>query len=302
VVHGGGPGGGRALTDEGGGEAGWIARSRTQAEEWALVLTAADIPHRIESAAGGGFALRVPWSDRERAARELEAFGLETAAAADADVALPRHRARGAGFLVAALLLAFHAVTGPRDEAVAWFRSGSASAERILAGEYWRAVTALTLHADAGHALANAASSAVFLTALSGVVGAGVALWLALGAGIAGNLATAVAYGMHHSAVGASTALFGAVGALAGCQFARLRQRRRRRRWLPIAAGLALLAMLGTAPGADIAAHLFGCLSGIVLGLGAALAGARPRGAGTQAALALAAGTVIVACWVAALR
>jgi membrane associated rhomboid family serine protease len=265
------------------------------------VLTAADIPHRIESAGGGGFALRVPWSDRERAARELEAFGLEAAAASDGETTLPQHRARGIGFLVAALLFAFHVVTGPRADAIAWFRSGSASAERILAGEYWRAVTALTLHADAGHVLANAASSAVFLTALASVVGAGVALWLALGAGIAGNLMTAVAYGTHHSAVGASTALFGAVGALAGCQFARLRQRRRRR-WLPIAAGLALLAMLGTAPGADIAAHLFGCLSGILLGLGAGLAGARPRGAGAQALLALAAGTVIVACWVVALR
>lgn len=285
---------------EDGGDASWTARTRTQADEWALVLTAAEIPHRIESS-GEGWVVHVPWSDRQRAARELDAFRHESAGAAEDSAALPEHRGAGIGVLVAALMVAFHLVTGPRDGTVTWFRAGSATADRIVAGEYWRAVTALTLHADAGHVIANAASSAVFLTALCGVLGAGVALWVALGAGIAGNLATAVAYGAHHSAVGASTALFGAVGALAGCQFARLGQRRRRR-WLPIAAGLALLAMLGTAPGADIAAHLFGCLSGMALGLGAGLAGARPRGAVAQAALALAAGTVIVACWGLALR
>jgi len=48
----------------------------------------------------------------------------------------------------------FAAVTlGP---AASWVERGSADAGRIVRGEWWRAVTALTLHADVAHTLGNA--------------------------------------------------------------------------------------------------------------------------------------------------
>src|SRR5207245_1142953 len=86
----------------------------------------------------------------------------------------------------------------------------------------------------------------------------------ALRAGAGGNVLNAVLRGAHHSAVGASTAVFGAIGLLGGLQFGR--KRRRRGAWLPIAGSLALLAMLGSDREADIVAHLFGLLVGGVLG------------------------------------
>src|SRR5262249_58348362 len=54
----------------------------------------------------------------------------------------------GLGIAVALLLLGFFALTGSRATGAAWFERGSASAGRMLRGEMWRAVTALTLHAD----------------------------------------------------------------------------------------------------------------------------------------------------------
>jgi hypothetical protein len=42
-------------------------------------------------------------------------------------------------------------LTGPREPGAIWFDRGSASAQQILAGEVWRTVTALTLHADLAH-------------------------------------------------------------------------------------------------------------------------------------------------------
>src|SRR2546430_9329762 len=54
---------------------------------------------------------------------------------------------------------------------------------RMMAGEWWRAVTALTLHADAPHLLGNALASALLVTAVCQQLGPGVGLWLVLLAG-----------------------------------------------------------------------------------------------------------------------
>jgi membrane associated rhomboid family serine protease len=144
-----------------------------------------------------------------------------------------------------------------------------ASAERILAGELWRTVTALTLHVDLAHLFANVAACALFVTAVGRALGPGLGGLVVLLSGAFGNLLNALAYGSHHTSVGASTAIFGAVGTLAGLQAIRRRVRgfRGSRVLAPIAAGLALLAMLGTGERADLWAHLFGFLAGGLLGL-----------------------------------
>ena len=64
-----------------------------------------------------------------------------------------------------------------------------------------------------------------------------------------------------------------------------------------IAASLALLGMLGTAPGSDVLAHAFGLLVGGLLGIGPARAHRRPLGWWSQWLLALAAGALVLACW-----
>lgn len=276
----------------------WITRSESEAEDWSLVLTAAGIPHRIEETPEG-FEVRGAPGDAARLERELEAFVRETSTApGEAEVPIGDRRSH-AGLITAILLVGFYVVTGPRDAARTWFRVGSASAEKILAGEAWRTVTSLTLHADAAHIIANAVSCAVFATELSRIVGPGVAAWVLLITGTAGNALTAFVRGAPHDSVGASTALFGAIGALAGLQTARWRRRARPRYrpWVPVAAGAALLAMLGSGPDADVAAHLFGFAAGLPVGAFTARLAVRPPGPLVQRSLALAAGGVVVACW-----
>ena len=46
-------------------------------------------------------------------------------------------------------------VTGPRSAGSRWFEVGSASADLIWRGAWWRAITALTLHADLLHLAGN---------------------------------------------------------------------------------------------------------------------------------------------------
>src|SRR5947199_401007 len=73
-----------------------------------------------------------------------------------------------------------------------------------------------------------------------------------------------------------------------------------RKPWVVLAACLALLALLGTSPDADILAHLFGLLVGGVLGLAAGLALPRAPRPSVQWMLALAGLGALVASWLCA--
>ena len=275
-----------------------VTPSGQQAAEYAVVLEAMGIGHRLE-AADGGWAVMVAAGDAERAARALAAYDRENRPGPPGEPPPAGYGRTWAGVAAMLALAAFYAVTGPRDAGGAWFERGSASAERILGGEVWRTVTALTLHADPVHLLSNAVMGAVVITAVAWWVGPGVGIWLVLLAGAAGNALTALAYGAHHVSVGASTATFGAVGILAALQFAARRRRpwTRRRAWVAIGAGLALLGMLGTGAGTDIPAHLFGLLVGGALGTAAAFALGRPPRPFVQWALALAAAAFVAGSW-----
>jgi membrane associated rhomboid family serine protease len=125
-----------------------------------------------------------------------------------------------------------------------------------------------------------------------------VGLSLLLLAGAGGNALTGVAHGSHHNSVGASTAMFGAIGILAATRVvSRGRRPAARKRWIVVAASFALLALLGTSPDADFIAHLFGLLVGSALGLATALALPRPLRAPAQWALAMAVLALVVGAW-----
>jgi membrane associated rhomboid family serine protease len=178
-----------------------------------------------------------------------------------------------------------------------WFERGSADAARLMAGEWWRAITALTLHADVPHLIGNALATVILVTAVCWNLGPGVGLWLVLLAGAGGNALTAIAHRTDHVSVGASTATFGAIGILAALRIAGRTGSGRRKWWVVLAAGLALLALLGTGPHADILAHLFGFLVGGGLGLIAALGLRRPVPALVQWLLVVAFAAVLVLAW-----
>ena len=202
-----------------------------------------------------------------------------------------------------ALVLAYVA-TGPRAEQSHFLVAGSADSERILSGEPWRAVTALTLHADPSHLVANVTAGALLATAVCRTVGGGLGAALIVAAGAGGNALNALLQGPPHVSIGASTAVLGAVGLLSGLAFARTRRtlRRRGRAWLPLAAGLALLGMLGSDPRTDLGAHLCGFVVGVALGAIAGWAMASGPGRGVQRTLAVATAVAVAASWWLALR
>jgi membrane associated rhomboid family serine protease len=271
------------------------SRGRNAAEQWALVLVSQGIDSRV-ARSQGGWVLLVATEDVEDAERALDTWERENRPRESVAPPPPEYGPTRAGFVASGLLLAAWLATGPPDRTAEWFRRGSASAERILAGELWRTVTALTLHVDLAHLFANVAACALFVTFVGRALGPGLGGLVVLLSGAFGNFLNALAYGSDHTSIGASTAIFGAVGVLAGMQAVRRRVRgfRGSRVWAPLAAGLALLAMLGTGERADLWAHLFGFLSGGLLGLPL---GALRRAPGRPLQWLLVAVSVAIVAW-----
>ncbi len=281
-----------------------IATTEREAADWALVLDAGGIPYRLEATAEGWQTL-VTTADEPAATAALAAYDAEQRERAGAPERPPPEVGWGhSGTLVGALLVAFFLITGPRGGAnpVPWFAAGSADAAALVGGEPWRAITALTLHADVAHVVGNAVACLIFVTAVCRWLGFGLGILLVLLAGAAGNVATAVFYASRHVSVGASTATFGALGILAGLQLVR-RWRipgGRRKAWVAVGASLAIFAMLGVGERSDVVAHLAGLVAGIAAGVAAGQI-ARLPGATVQRALGGATAALIAGAWAAAL-
>ena len=280
-----------------------VTRDRNLAEEWELALVAQGFSPSL-SLTQDGFVLSVPKEEIERALVGLSTYERENPPRlreSDESVEPPNLIA---AVSIAAVLLLFFFITTMEHPAAPWFDRGSADAERILVGELWRTVTALSLHANLAHALSNAIGIAIFIAALSSILGPGLASALVLLAGAGGNLANALIHGSNHVSIGASTAVFGAVGMLGSLGLARRDRSKlpKRRAWISVAAALALLAMLGTGgEHVDVLAHLFGFLFGGVFGLFFAFVTPRPPGFLIQWACGMAALGVVIFCWFLAL-
>lgn len=255
-----------------------------EADEYGLVLTASGIPHQVERD-DAWFTLLVFAEDAARAQAALTAYDEETRREPHVrpEEHGPSDVAWTVGIAVALLLLGFFAVTGASAAKSRWFEHGAASAGR-MGSEPWRAVTALTLHVDAVHVAGNAVATAMLLPAVAERFGPGLAGLLLVVGGAAANLLGALAHDPRHSAVGASTATFAAIGILTAL---RLRAPRspvtpRRKRWTVVVAALVLLAMLSAGQNVDVLAHVLGLVTGAVLGAAAGAAIRQPPPAAVQ--------------------
>jgi len=165
-------------------------------------------------------------------------------------------------------LIACHVAIATGDKSDLFVRTYGSSAFYILHGELYRSVTSLMLHAGPLHLMGNIAGIAIFGTAVCTIMGWGVGWFMILATGIVGNLTNALLYTSGHISVGASTAVFGAIGILSASQFfKKFKQSGQKiKAFLPLSCGLALLGILGSGEHSDLMAHLFGFLAGIVLG------------------------------------
>jgi rhomboid protease GluP len=275
------------------------------ARDRALVLEAIGISCSLRTTVTG-HELWVATEDEPRARAEIDRFLEENPRRSPPPTALPvyRHALWGvSGYALVLILVMAAALYRVADRS--WVSRGILETGSLAGSDWWRVFTALTLHADLGHLLANLAFGILFAYPASQLVGVGVA-WLAivLGAGAA-NAVDILLHPPGHTALGASTAVFVALGLTSAFSW-----RRRAtglltpmQRAAPLVAGIALLAFTGSAgEQTDVQAHLAGFVIG--LGVGTALAHLRLPAPGRPAPQWLAGGlalTALLVAWIAAL-
>lgn len=241
-----------------------------------LVLNAEDIPHIIK---GHGTQMRawVPAIYELKARHELADVAAEQAVQPSSPHLIHRNAHRA--MLVLLLLLAWHGLrmgwwSTPFDapDPQSWLDSGSLNAVCVQKGEWWRLATALTLHRDSLHLFSNILFTSPFLIFLAQRMGLGTAAACTLFSSMFANGLNVIyrtCRELPNISIGFSTAMFAIVGILSADS---LMQNQRapllRRITIPVTAGLAFLAMLGTeGEGTDYPAHVFGLLCGFLSGL-----------------------------------
>lgn len=274
-----------------------------EAEQHALVLIASGVASRLVPSAAE-IALFVAAPDAVKARSEIAAYAHENRPRPSPGPALrPLREGIDAALIYCVVLVFIHAAASRGAFSYDWLAIGHAQASLIKNGEWWRAVTALSLHADIGHLLSNLVLGGILGLLLAQLLGAGLA-WLAiLIGGAVGNAIVALLAPVDHAAIGASTSVFAALGLLAALAWGRQAILwRGLRRWRPIAAAVMLLALLGVGgERTDIGAHVAGLLIGC--GAGTALYFANPylpQGRMAQFAYGAAALGLFIGSWLAA--
>jgi len=254
------------------------APRRRACEERLLVLTAVGIEGSV-SDTGGEFLLQVAPQDAAYALRHLLQYAAENRPAPPPPAPLPLQPYAWLGsVLYVVVLLGVAWVLSSGLVRLDAFEQGDLDAARVQAGEWWRAWTALTLHLDGPHLAANLLAGVWFGYLAARQMGPGTAWLLTVTGGAVANLLEGQFGPPEHRAVGASTAVFAALGAMAAYSWReRLRlPQSRARRWGPLVAGVILLGWTGSAgEGTDVVAHLGGFVVGAIFGATAALPRAR---------------------------
>ncbi len=165
-------------------------------------------------------------------------------------------------------LALFYGVTGPWHSQSEWFLKGAGNSEAILdLGQWYRLVTALTLHADVVHLMGNIFLGGFLLHYLLRLQGSGLGLFSMLLSAVAGNWINVYLRGPGHHFVGFSTAVFATIGLLAMLNYHTRQKLTGLPLLMPFMAGGALLAMVGSSgERTDLGAHFFGLLAGLILG------------------------------------
>ena len=266
---------------------------------WRLVLDARNIPWRLYGKKRP--SLYVPPVAALAATHEITAFEAEKPLPP-----MPRPpEKRGAYLLLVllAFLALWHRLRWDMPLAVpdapsgsrTWLALAGLDTYRVTAmHEWWRCVTALTLHADTAHLVSNVVTGGVFGIPLCRYTGVGLGFCLTVLAGAMGNALTALLRATPNISQGYSTAVFASVGLLASIAatlaFTHTKQAVRAVSpeapahgkalrqaafdgLIPLGAGMGILAMFGgsDAPRVDYLAHVMGLVAGTILGLSVTL-------------------------------
>ena len=237
---------------------------------WSLVLHAADIDHVLRHDQAG-WQLLVSAENLSLAVQELQLFTEENhnwpperAAHSERESIVENSPPV---LPVMGGLVVFHAITGGWEANSHWFASGAIDRARMMGdGQWYRLITALTLHADSVHLLGNVFFGGLLVYSLCRHLGSGIAWFAVLLVGALANTVNVVLHDDPYHSIGFSTAVFGMVGLLSGMRLRRIGG------WqeivLALGSAASLLALMGSSgERTDLGAHFWGVGVGLLVGM-----------------------------------
>ena len=304
------------------------ARSRRQVMDWGLVLASQGI-EAILGQSEEGWEVVVGARDYERARACLRQYQAENRGwhwqqpLPAAGVVF--HWGSAGWAVVMAAIYYWSTTRFPAARQLGIMDSGA-----VAAGQWWRLFTAVSLHENMPHLMANVTTGFVLLGLAMARYGAGVGLLASFLAGAAGNVAGLALYSLPSREIIADSVeamcrahcfdgmvcipncdkiipgmVMGALGLITAQSFAFWRACRSASHfWLrSLAAGVLILVLIGFSPESDIVAHVGGFVCGLLCGwaLGHARAETLQGGAANLAA-STAVVALLVATWHMALR
>lgn len=279
-------------------------RSYGQAMDWSLVLISQGIESVIEQDSdSGAWLLKLEPAQLVRARKTIQQYLREN-----------RHRRwqrelpstgllfDGRSVFWFMTLILIHSIVEAGLEGLRL--AGRVDSLALEQGEWWRCFTAVMLHADIPHLVANTSSGIILLGFAMGAYGAGAALLGTLLAGAFGNVFAYCFHAQAYHGLGASGQIMGALGMLAVYSLLHRQQSPSGTLlWRAVLGSLMLFVILGLNPGTDVLAHLGGFLGGILSGILLALLPKQSRTSlSLDNTLLLCTLLVILGCWGMALR
>ncbi|MDA7640207.1 rhomboid family intramembrane serine protease [Opitutaceae bacterium] len=254
------------------------------------------------------YALAVLPKHAETLRREVDIAQLKNRFWPPVSIDLPNQSTRKAPTVIFAMSLlgmftAQNAIPGLKD-------LGMNSSEGVFQnGEWWRIVTAITLHADLAHLAGNLLGIALFTYLCCRYMGNGLAWFLIVLVASFANLTNAyIRLGEPFFSLGASTAVFAALGLLAGFPvgtFLKTRDPMQNRDWLiPFFGGCILFAWMGGGEfPTDVMGHVLSFVFGTVVAIGIAWTGLHSKlNALYQKLLLLITWVLLIASWAMAVQ
>jgi membrane associated rhomboid family serine protease len=244
------------------------ARSRRQAMDWSLVLASQDIhPIIAPPSEDPGWGLLVEPAQYERALAAIQQYRLENRGWSWRRELPGSNLEVHSGALFWCVLLGFwHWLVTFVDPAIEV--AGRMDSLAVRSGAWYRLFTAVMLHADLAHLMANLTFGVLMLGLAMTRFGPGVTLLSAYLAGVAGNIFGLSFYSRPYTGVGASGMMMGALGLLCIHSLALWRRSPKAARYVlsGVLAGFLLFVLFGLKPGSDILAHFGGFLAGLAFG------------------------------------
>lgn len=236
-----------------------------QIRDESLVLLSQGISHRLEHSPDGPFQIFVELDDQKRARFQIRLYHRENPPR-EVNAPLPLKASLQPIWVLlvpaAVTLVQFSGII-PGIEG-----EGLSDADKVMNGQWWRCITALTLHGDSRHLGGNLLTGYLVLSMMSYRISlAKVVPFLAVSSALA-NFCVAATVQTDFRSLGFSTFVFAAIGALSVMEF-RLMPKESHgllRRFAPLCGAASLATFVGLGEHADILAHLYGFIAGLLCG------------------------------------